>query len=383
MWGNRTRIISDETDVPPQTDGSTGDTEPAAESLHDTVSKLPPPKDATEAELEDAEWVKAHPILVKDFGFDEDDERFNHVPVEALLIVLRPSVTESTSSQRRGNGRGFSGRGSHFGGAAQYGGRWAGDNDWYDDDDFVEDEEDEEDDDGWGFPMGTVSGGPAPLGTTLLGGKRSRRELKNRSRAWGGLGASRSVGGKVHHEESSEAEGESSGFYEEEATGERAGDEDDDDLYGFGAQHTPSRTYNTFMEEESEYTHVDPPVPAIHPHVEVDGVDADDDEGDSTDYEDVGLRRRRHEDEVDVKPGVYRVLYSFDAEGPAEMSIAEGQTIRVLGQSGEGWAIAIRPWSFEERGEPWRLDGDVDGVREEEHGLVPFGFLEVFKLDDA
>ena len=359
-----------------------GDADPR--SLHESVSKLPPSKDESEAELTNADWAKAHPILVQDFGFEQGDPRFDTVPIEALLSVLRPLLPlpnpAAASSARRGGGRGFPGRGPHYGGAAQYGGRWGGDNDWEDDDfddgrdvDGLDDEEDDGDD-GWGFPMGTVSGGPAPLGTTLLGSKRSRRELRNRSRAWGGLGGSKGVGGKLLNEESSEAE--SSGFYDEDV----AGDSAEDDVYGFETQNTPSRAYHTFVDEESEYTHVHPPplrASDEYGHVEVDGVDADDDEGDSTDYEDAA--QNRHEE--DVKPGIYSVLFSFDAESPAEMSIAEGQTIRILGRGGDGWAVALRSWSFENYVEPVSLDGEPLGTKEDDHGLVPLAYLEVFKLD--
>lgn len=416
MWGNRTRTTGEGengNDAPAPSPAASAASPPSATTtldaveaspnpadddalLHETVSKLAPAKADSEAELADANWARANAILVQDFGFDEDDERFTKVPVQALLLVLRPPPDESgpaagSSRQRRtSGGRAFSsGRGPHYGGGAQYGGRWGTTayGDW-DEDEF----DDEDDDDGWGFPMGTVSGGPEPLGTQLLGSRRSRRELRNRSRAWAGLGGSRGVGGKVANEESSEAE--SSGFYEEDDTregpatagGVGANDDDDDD-YGFGgsgsAQHTPSRTYHAFLAEENDYTHVD----HTHAHGDVDGVDADDDEGDSTDYEDVGRRRRREEpeepEEEEVRPGVYRVLFSFEAESDAEMSVVEGQTIRVLGQGGDGWAVALRTWSFEDRGLPRHLmDGELDDIREEEHGLVPLGYLEPFNLDE-
>ena len=390
---------------------------------HDNVSNLPPPKDASEEECADIAWALAHTVIVKDFGFEEGDERFDKVPDEALLGVLRPpkgtsestgKVTGSGFGLANGMGRaGYksakngrsSGRDAHYGGAADYGGRWAAGEEAFEEDEDLDDEYDEEDDDdGWGFPMGTVSGGPAPLGTTLLG---SRRELKNRVRAWNGLGGSKGVGGRWVTEESSEAEGESSGFYEEgegvsggegisgddgEEMDPKDGDDDGLELDAFALMHTPSKAYRNFIGDEG---HISGRVePSTYPsnstsayisgsqlipagHMDVDGVDADDDEGDSTDSDDTD-RDRDHSGE-EVKPGMYRALFAFEAEGSAEMSVVEGQMVRVVGGGRDGWAIAER--TTHKAGGSRASTGAVIDVLGEEHGLVPLGYLEVSELD--
>jgi hypothetical protein len=62
-------------------------------------------------------------------------------------------------------------------------------------------------------------------------------------------------------------------------------------------------------------------------------------------------------------PGLYRALYAFEPEGTAEMALEEDQIVRVIGRGGGvGWAIVAR-------------DGDED------HALVPEGYLELVSLD--
>jgi len=366
---------------------------PELPNTPEAVSNLPPPKDASEVECGDPAWALQHIVVVCDFAFAEDDERFSRVPIEAVLSVLRPSMNASDDTERsavtgsRASGRarpnGLPGRGRRRGGFRHYSGGWGDVAEDFEEDEFDDDyhgeKQGEEEDDGWGFPMGTVSGGPEPLGTTLLGGRSSRRGLKNRVRAWSGLGGSKGVGGRWVTEETSEAEGESSGFYEEpdheEISGEEGeeGEEEEGELLATAG--TPGKAYRAFASDEGPSTLTSTSIyipgsqfiPLDHTvhsgQIEMDGMDADEDEDDLMDYE---------EEEEEVKPGLYRALFSFEAEGPLEMSLVEGQMVRVLGKSSEGWVIAERSSTNKTGGSDTGLGG-----LNEMHGLVPLGFLEV------
>jgi hypothetical protein len=101
------------------------------------------------------------------------------------------------------------------------------------------------------------------------------------------------------------------------------------------------------------------------------------------------------DEEIPLRPGVYRALYAFEAEGTAEMSLAEGDLVKVVGSGGVGWAVV-------ERG--WKPDVEdhliVDGVAQEKkeageiaesgsgalglagQALVPESYLEAWELDE-
>ncbi|KIM21169.1 hypothetical protein M408DRAFT_333631 [Serendipita vermifera MAFF 305830] len=96
-----------------------------------------------------------------------------------------------------------------------------------------------------------------------------------------------------------------------------------------------------------------------------------------------------------LPPGIYRALYAFEAEGTAEMSLAEGQLVRVVGRGGGvGWAVVEREWtpggSGEEQSErppPAQVDDAAEGSGSGALGLagqalVPEGYLEIWRLDD-
>ena len=108
--------------------------------------------------------------------------------------------------------------------------------------------------------------------------------------------------------------------------------------------------------------------------------------------------------DLPLPPGIYRALYSFEAEGTAEMSLSEGQLVRVIGRGGGvGWAVVERGWEPDEKtlgggeggsggdGMEEALDAsnDSNAVGEESTGalgmagqaLVPEGYLEIWMLD--
>ncbi|PVF98101.1 hypothetical protein CPB86DRAFT_785103 [Serendipita vermifera] len=275
---------------------------------------------------EDIQWYHEHPIVVRDYAFEEDDERFSKVPLELLPASERPT-------QNRGE-------------------RQGGQHGW----DVTYDEDEDEDE--WGWPVGTISGGNAPLGTFTGGGQ----DLRNRSRAWNGLG-SRGVGGLY----TGFSEEESSGFYEESGEEEHEenelptrndGDEEDDNFTG--DVHTPLHSYSY---------HLHP-----HPDLEMDGVDGDEDSSpESSDREDSPLR-----------PGIYRVLFAFTAESLAEMSVNEDQLIRVLGRGGgEGWVVALRTWTPDRDIGTTSHPSTEEENHEEEHGLVPESYIELHQAETS
>jgi hypothetical protein len=318
------------------------------------------------------EWSKAHPILVRDFAFDEGDERFSNRPLELLLASERKDELSRPRSHSQSQGRRSSHR-SSFGSRGQSRAAVSGFAHDRKLDSAAQDEEWEDLDDGWGFPMGTISGGGAPLGNTSKGTRRS--ELKNKQRAWKNLG-SQGIGGKYIDV----SEGESSGFYEE------SGEEDQEKTQGFNADetvdewerpdalldlHTPSYPYA----QSPRFYHLDP-------LDGLDGVEGDNDESPHT-FSPVSPAQVE-ESTNELEPGVYRALYSFQAEGPNEMDLKQGQLYRILGLGGgDGWAVALRHWTIEELIKGTREDGDDgDGSNDEEtQGLVPESYLEVYRSD--
>ncbi|KAI0027223.1 hypothetical protein K488DRAFT_91117 [Vararia minispora EC-137] len=86
--------------------------------------------------------------------------------------------------------------------------------------------------------------------------------------------------------------------------------------------------------------------------------------GDELSDEDEGSGESSGESYGELVPGLYRAVYAFEPEGTAEMALEEDQVVRVVGRGGGvGWAVAVRE----------------DG----EHALVPEGYLELVKADDA
>ncbi|KAG8842799.1 hypothetical protein FRB91_003916 [Serendipita sp. 411] len=310
------------------------------------------------------EWHRSHPIVVRDYAYNADDERFSRTPVELMLRCDRPQPLQNT--RRTSQSRFMTGSGSSYTSGAHYGGRWDAD----------DDEEEVEDDDDWGFPLGSISGAggiQAPMGSTRSG---PSSQLKNRTRGWNNLG-SKSLGGRWVNV----SEEESSGFYDE--SGEEDGfgeigvvrrhhgdDEDGDEYYGEDVQ-TPSRTY------------LHSPLRDVFPHPEVEdhhGIDGDDDHSPYSTGEDDDDYART----VPLKSGVYRALYPFEAEGPSEVSLAKDQLVRVLGRHGDGWALVLRNWTVELaiKGRRESLEGGPGQSGEEAQGLVPESYLVVYQLDD-
>lgn len=296
------------------------------------------------------EWHRLHPIIVRDYAYSEEDKLFSALPIEAIPLRERSKYVSS-----QGPSPGAEGRNS-FRGSLESSARRNNHNRLQQNDD----------DDGWGFPMGIVSGGGAPLGTTR---GTARRDLRNRNRAWGSLGT-RGVGGL--YADVSQSEEESSGHYEESEEDEfhfgneivrRNGDENDsyyDEDYD-GDTYTPSNPRPHFGYFDSHFSEPDGD--------EHDGVLGDED---ISDYSPSSPSR------LGLQPGVYRVLYGFVAEGNTEITVSAGQLVRIIGRGGdEGWAVAQRHWSIAE------ARGRVQESSEQtEYGLVPECYLEPYHLDD-
>lgn len=124
-------------------------------------------------------------------------------------------------------------------------------------------------------------------------------------------------------------------------------------------------------------------------------------------YEDSGLGQEYEEGEesteldpnAPLRPGIYRALFAFEAEGTAEMSLYEGQLVRLIGRGGGvGWAVVERNWQWEpeETGSGSTLTGQSgastqegdsndargnDALGEAGQALVPESYLEIFRLD--
>ncbi|KAG8821984.1 hypothetical protein FRC17_009695 [Serendipita sp. 399] len=308
---------------------------------------------------DDIEWHRAHPIVVRDYAYDEEDERFSMIPVDLMLRCDRPQPMQHT--RRASQSRFMTGGGSSYNSGAHYGGRW--------------DPDDEEEDDDWGFPMGsitTASGTEAPLGATRSG---PSSQLKNRTRAWNNLG-SRSFGGqRINFSEE-----ESSGFYEESGEEEgfddfgtihrrQDGDEEDEGDYGEDVQ-TPSRTYLHSPLRDA----------VVHPEMDDHhGIDGDDDHSPYS----TGDDEEDYENRAPLRSGVYRVVYPFTAEGPSEMSVEKDQLVRVLGRHGHGWALVLRDWTVERaiKGRRESLEGGSRSNEDEPQALVPESYLAVYQLD--
>lgn len=98
-----------------------------------------------------------------------------------------------------------------------------------------------------------------------------------------------------------------------------------------------------------------------------------------------------------LRPGIYRALFAFEAEGTAEMSLFEGQLVKLIGRGGGvGWAVVERNWQWEpeETQSGSTLAGGTDGAQgqsansgpndalgEAGQALVPESYLEIFRLD--
>lgn len=85
-------------------------------------------------------------------------------------------------------------------------------------------------------------------------------------------------------------------------------------------------------------------------------VDDDDEDGEGFEDEDQGS--------APLPEGSYRVIYPFESEGAHEMSVKEGEVVRVKGRLGDGWVIAER-----------LHEGQM------EEGLVPESYLQL--ADDS
>ncbi|CAG8685065.1 7219_t:CDS:2 [Acaulospora colombiana] len=94
--------------------------------------------------------------------------------------------------------------------------------------------------------------------------------------------------------------------------------------------------------------------------------------------------------DLPLQPGIYRALYPFEAEGTAEMSLDEGQLVKVVGRGGGvGWAVVERGWrmTVEDLGDPKMANQDIDGsngaLALAGQALVPEGYLEPYRLDSS
>ncbi|KAG8808865.1 hypothetical protein FRC17_003732 [Serendipita sp. 399] len=97
--------------------------------------------------------------------------------------------------------------------------------------------------------------------------------------------------------------------------------------------------------------------------------------------------------DLPLPPGIYRAVYAFEAEGTAEMSLEEGQLVKVIGRGGGvGWAVVERDWTPERMTNRDDLDSSAsgDGIDASGSGalalagqaLVPEGYLESYQVDD-
>jgi hypothetical protein len=115
------------------------------------------------------------------------------------------------------------------------------------------------------------------------------------------------------------------------------------------------------------------------------------------DYQPTGTGENAGEEgeEIPLRPGIYRALYVFEAEGTAEMSLAEGDLVRVVGSGGVGWAVVERGWKPDVE-EHLNVEGvapekkETDEIAENGSGalglagqaLVPESYLEAWELDE-
>ncbi|KAG8931494.1 hypothetical protein FRC00_000759 [Tulasnella sp. 408] len=68
---------------------------------------------------------------------------------------------------------------------------------------------------------------------------------------------------------------------------------------------------------------------------------------------------------IEFTPGVYRALYPFEPEGPAEMALKEDQEVKCLGRSGDdGWLVVVK---------------EVTGTGEVIHALVPESYMQLIR----
>jgi hypothetical protein len=96
--------------------------------------------------------------------------------------------------------------------------------------------------------------------------------------------------------------------------------------------------------------------------------------------------------DLPLQPGIYRALYPFEAEGTAEMSLDEGQLVKVIGRGGGvGWAVVEREWRWnpddlkvtKATEVPSDQEGDdtTGALAQAGQALVPEGYLEPFQLN--
>lgn len=100
----------------------------------------------------------------------------------------------------------------------------------------------------------------------------------------------------------------------------------------------------------------------------------DDEDEDVEDYEPVEKAGQA------LVPGLYRATYPFNAEGDAEMSLTEGQVVRVIGRGGGvGWAVVQVE---NDKESPERIPDKAEAAPPPRaHALVPESYLELVQED--
>ncbi|KAG8794558.1 hypothetical protein FRC16_010469 [Serendipita sp. 398] len=97
--------------------------------------------------------------------------------------------------------------------------------------------------------------------------------------------------------------------------------------------------------------------------------------------------------DLPLQPGIYRAMYAFEAEGTAEMTLEEGQLVKVVGRGGGvGWAVVERDWTpgkgdnvaeSRDSSSEDKIDASGSGALAlAGQALVPEGYLEPYQLGD-
>jgi hypothetical protein len=73
------------------------------------VAKASEPMNALESaggmDLDDIQWYHDRPILVRDYAFEEDDERFSKVPLELMPPSERPNQDSLAQGTKPGSSK--------------------------------------------------------------------------------------------------------------------------------------------------------------------------------------------------------------------------------------------------------------------------------------
>ncbi|CCA74076.1 hypothetical protein PIIN_08030 [Serendipita indica DSM 11827] len=108
-----------------------------------------------------------------------------------------------------------------------------------------------------------------------------------------------------------------------------------------------------------------------------------------------GYAQEEIDPDMPLPPGIYRAVYAFEAEGTAEMSLQEGDLVKVIGRGGGvGWAVVERGWKAPPGGVNGTFgagdDGKSGGLEDGSgsgalalagQALVPESYLEPYQLE--